>query len=63
LPSVEEALHAQQERAAARVADANEQRRQRIALLRQPGGMARADDPDRVATRISAGRALGRRRR
>ncbi|SEH00878.1 endonuclease G [Nonomuraea solani] len=37
---------------AARVAARSEQRRRRIALLAEPGGIARADEPVRVATRI-----------
>ncbi|GAA0960869.1 DNA/RNA non-specific endonuclease [Virgisporangium aurantiacum] len=37
---------------AARVAERTPQRSAQIAVLRQPGGMARADEPDRVATRI-----------
>ncbi|MPZ84365.1 MAG: endonuclease [Actinophytocola sp.] len=37
---------------AARVADRTTERRARIGLLGRPGGLARADDPRRVATRI-----------
>ena len=43
----------EQERAAAtRAAERAAQRRTKIALLRKPGGMAEADEPSRVATRI-----------
>jgi endonuclease G len=42
----------QQESTAARVAARTEQRSAQITTLRQHGGMARADDPVRVATRI-----------
>ncbi|MEV4145538.1 DNA/RNA non-specific endonuclease [Amycolatopsis sp. NPDC049691] len=43
----------EQERAAAtRAAERAGQRRAKIALLRKPGGMAEADEPSRVATRI-----------
>ncbi|GDY33280.1 DNA/RNA non-specific endonuclease [Gandjariella thermophila] len=37
---------------AARVADRSDQRLRRIGMLREPGGLAQADDPHRVATRI-----------
>ncbi|MEV5891714.1 DNA/RNA non-specific endonuclease [Nonomuraea fuscirosea] len=37
---------------AARVAGRSEQRRRQIALLAEPGGIVRADEPVRVATRI-----------
>lgn len=37
---------------AARVAGRGEQRRGKIATLREPGGIARADEPVRIATRI-----------
>lgn len=40
------------EDAAARVARRTEQRRRQTALLAEPGGIARADEPVRVATRI-----------
>lgn len=40
------------EDAAARVAGRSEQRRRQIALLAEPGGIVRADEPVRVATRI-----------
>lgn len=40
------------EEVAARVAGRSEQRRRKIALLAEPGGIARADEPMRVATRI-----------
>ncbi|WP_372662688.1 DNA/RNA non-specific endonuclease [Amycolatopsis kentuckyensis] len=43
----------EQERAAAtRAAERAGQRRAKIALLRKPGGIAEADEPNRVATRI-----------
>ncbi|MGW5719800.1 DNA/RNA non-specific endonuclease [Amycolatopsis sp. NPDC003865] len=43
----------EQERAAAtRAAERTAQRRAKIALLRKPGGIAEADEPSRVATRI-----------
>ncbi|MEU8636149.1 DNA/RNA non-specific endonuclease [Amycolatopsis sp. NPDC048633] len=38
--------------AAARAAERTGQRRAKIALLRKPGGIAEADEPSRVATRI-----------
>ncbi|GAA0403975.1 endonuclease [Acrocarpospora corrugata] len=38
--------------ASARVAGHSQQRRRNIAVLAEPGGMARADEPIRVATRI-----------
>ncbi|MGS2641792.1 DNA/RNA non-specific endonuclease [Streptosporangium sp. G12] len=41
-----------QEDVAARVADRSQQRRRKIAILAEPGGIARADEPVRVATRI-----------
>jgi endonuclease G len=41
-----------QEAVAVRVADRGEQRRRKIEILREPGGIARADEPRRVATRI-----------
>ncbi|WP_326641265.1 DNA/RNA non-specific endonuclease [Streptosporangium sp. NBC_01755] len=41
-----------QEDVAARVADRSEQRRRKIAVLAEPGGIARADEPVRVAARI-----------
>lgn len=37
---------------AARVTDRSEQRHRKIGILREPGGIARADEPRRVATRI-----------
>lgn len=47
------ALFAEQEAAlAARAADRTEPRRGKISVLREPGGIARADDPTRVAARI-----------
>ena len=41
-----------QEAVEARVAERGEQRRRQIELLQEPGGIALADDPARVATRI-----------
>jgi endonuclease G len=41
-----------QEAVAERVADRGEQRRRKIEILREPNGIARADEPRRVATRI-----------
>ncbi|KPM52510.1 endonuclease [Frankia sp. CcI49] len=47
------ALLAEQEAAlAARAADRTEPRRGKISVLQEPGGVARADDPTRVAARI-----------
>ncbi|WP_206784691.1 DNA/RNA non-specific endonuclease [Amycolatopsis sp. MtRt-6] len=42
----------QEQAAAARAAERTEERQQKIALLRKPGGIAEADEPSRVATRI-----------
>ncbi len=42
----------QQQAAAARAAGRTAERQARIALLRKPGGIAEADEPSRVATRI-----------
>ncbi|MCP2357083.1 endonuclease G [Nonomuraea thailandensis] len=50
--AVEEAPARVLEDAAARVAGRSEQRRRQVALLAEPGGIARADEPVRVATRI-----------
>jgi endonuclease G len=43
---------AQADRAAERVAATTEERRGRVELLREPGGLVRADAPERVAARI-----------
>ena len=50
--SFEAALEEQIEAAAKRVSNRTEQRQQRIDTLKKPGGIAWADDPERVATRI-----------
>ncbi|WP_329083995.1 MULTISPECIES: DNA/RNA non-specific endonuclease [unclassified Streptosporangium] len=50
--SVEEPAVGLQEDVAARVADRSEQRRRKIAVLAEPGGIVRADEPVRVAARI-----------
>ncbi|WIX90163.1 DNA/RNA non-specific endonuclease [Amycolatopsis sp. DG1A-15b] len=42
----------QEQAAAARAAERTGQRQAKIALLRKPGGIAEADEPSRVATRI-----------
>ncbi|QKV73259.1 DNA/RNA non-specific endonuclease [Amycolatopsis sp. Hca4] len=42
----------QEQAAAARAADRTGERQAKIALLRKPGGIAEADEPSRVATRI-----------
>lgn len=52
MDSVEEAPAELQEDVAARVVDRSEQRRRKVAVLAEPGGIARADEPVRVATRI-----------
>ncbi|MFG1975289.1 DNA/RNA non-specific endonuclease [Nonomuraea fuscirosea] len=49
---MDEAPAGVREDAAARVAGRSEQRRRQIALLAEPGGIVRADEPVRVATRI-----------
>ncbi|MEV0830401.1 DNA/RNA non-specific endonuclease [Nonomuraea rubra] len=50
--TVEEAPAGLREEVAARVTARSEQRRRTISLLAEPGGIARADEPGRVATRI-----------
>ncbi|WP_083730834.1 serine protease [Protofrankia sp. BMG5.30] len=50
--SVEEVPSELRAAVAARVADRSEQRQGKIAVLRERGGIARADEPARVATRI-----------
>ncbi|GAA2875689.1 DNA/RNA non-specific endonuclease [Nonomuraea rubra] len=50
--TVEEAPAGLREEVAARVTARSEQRRRTISLLAEPGGIARADEPVRVATRI-----------
>jgi len=52
LGSFEAGLHNQRDAAATRVVDGAERRRQRIGLLRERGGIARADEPERIASRI-----------
>jgi len=52
MESFEEEVLKQQTATGARVADRHEERRRKINILGQPGGIAKADDPKRVATRI-----------
>jgi endonuclease G len=52
MTTVERAPAGLREEVAARVATRSEQRRRTAALLAEPGGIARADEPVRVATRI-----------
>ncbi|GII96785.1 DNA/RNA non-specific endonuclease [Sinosporangium siamense] len=52
MTSIEETPTALLEDVAARVAGRSEQRHRRIAVLAEPGGIARADEPERVASRI-----------
>jgi endonuclease G len=47
-----ERIHQQQRMAAERVAERTKSRRDRVATLRELGGIARADDPARIAARI-----------
>ncbi|WP_283137788.1 DNA/RNA non-specific endonuclease [Rhizohabitans arisaemae] len=52
MTTMEETPATLREDVAARVADRSEQRRRKIAVLAEPGGIARADEPERVADRI-----------
>ncbi len=52
MPSLEGQLSEQRDATAARVAARVEERHSNIEVLREPGGIAKADDPERVATRI-----------
>ena len=47
-----EAVDRQQRSAAERVAAGTQSRRKRVEALRQPGGLAKADEPTRIAARI-----------
>jgi endonuclease G len=52
MASIEAGLGAQRDAAARRVADRSVDRQRKVDAIRTPGGLATADDPERVATRI-----------